>query len=408
MGKIRPGRRRQFEVIEVDKPTPDDLGPNDVLVDIKRAMVCNTDKEMASTAGHGNPTVGIEPYSRILHEAGGRIAAKGRHVPSGVNVGDWVSMLIRQGSGCPACEAGKPHRCYRWKKEITEFGIFRTPGFGCETVMLPHTHVVPIPEGLDPSYCSFGEPSSIGGHSLGRLWHVARGSQYPEKWDKPEFWNPPFWGTAWGKRKRPTILVLGAGGIGLPSIPIFLKEGFECIVAAWTKPDPNALKQKLLAQLGIRYVSIQDYIEIGDPTDRSTWRWHLDYMKELAPEGFFDAVIDLCGDSETVIRAVAQLNEPGTIFALTSITGGERVIRIDSDSLLHDLVMNNVQIAGIVNAEPLHFQLGLEGLKYACELHNDWPGQLLTHKFQNLEEMAGTLWDILDDRRHIRTYIDFF
>jgi threonine dehydrogenase-like Zn-dependent dehydrogenase len=56
MGKIRPGRRRQFEVIEVDKPTPDDLGPNDVLVDIKRAMVCNTDKEMASTAGQAAST----------------------------------------------------------------------------------------------------------------------------------------------------------------------------------------------------------------------------------------------------------------------------------------------------------------------------------------------------------------
>ncbi|MCK4414326.1 MAG: alcohol dehydrogenase catalytic domain-containing protein [Candidatus Eisenbacteria sp.] len=408
MQPIAPGERRPVEVIKVDRPTPDDLGPGDVLVRVKRVMVCRTDREIATTPGHGTPTRGCEPYARILHEAGGQILARGSEVPGTLQDGDWVSLLVRQGAGCPACEAGLPQRCYRWQEDITEFGIFHTPGFGCETVIVPHTHAVPLPPGLDPAYGSFGEPASIGGHALGRCWHIARGSQYPERWDQPERWNPPFWGLPWGARRKPVVLFLGAGGVALPSIPLFLREGFDCIVAAWTRRDPRALKQRLIDQLGARYVSLQDFIEIPDPDDRSRWNWHLDAMKRLVPEGFFDAVVDMCGDSETVLRALAQLHAPGTLFMLSSITAGSRPVSIDADRLLYDLVMNNAQIAGIVNAERLHFRLGLEGLKYACELHDDWPAQLLTHRFDNLEEMSRTFWDVLDDHRTIRAHLDFF
>ena len=382
MGSALESGRAPVKVIEVDRPTAEDLGPGDVLVEIRRAMFCLTDKEIGSQGEHGTPTEGYDQYglgevALIGHEAGGTVLAVGEGVDSG-RVGDEVALMVREGGDCVACRAGRPDMCYRWRDdgEMGEHGIFRLPGWMCSHAVVPQSHALRIPEGLDPKLSCFGEPSSIGCEAK------IVGQRYPGWGDRDERGN------------EPAALVLGAGGVGLPTVPILLAAGFRVVVAAWTKYDADHphKKARLVEQLGARYVSTQQ-VAVRE-------------LKALAPKGRFDLIVDMCGRSDVVAEVMVELCDPGTVMALTSITGGEARVDFPSDRFLHNITMNNGTVIGIVNADVSHFLTGLSGIRWAEQTSPGWTESLITHRFSSLTEAASGFWEVMDDSSNIRAVVE--
>ena len=386
MGQREHERRRQVRVVEVERPTEDDLGPGDVLVQIQRAMFCLTDKEIASQAGHGVPTEGVDhlglgPVALIGHEAGGTIVGAGGEVDP-ARVGQSVALMVREGGDCVACRAGRADMCYRWTEqgEMAEHGIFRLPGWMCSHAVVPAAGAVPVPEGLAPGLACFGEPSSIGGKSLCEARIV--GQRYPG-WGEPD-----------EQGNRPAALVLGAGGVGLPTVPVLLSAGFEVVVAAWTRYDPQRphLKAAMVERLGARYVSTQ---QTG-----------VARLKEMAPKGRFDIIVDMCGRSDVVAEVMTELCDPGAVVVLTSITGGDRRVDFPSDRFLHNITMNNGTVIGVVNADVSHFEAGLAGIAWAEQRSPGWTEALITRRFEGLAEAAAGFWDVMDDPANIRAAVE--
>lgn len=386
MTDVQGGGRRPMRVVEVDRPEPDDLGPGDVLVRVRRAMFCLTDKELGSQPGHGIPTEGVlvpglGPVTLVGHEAGGTIIAAGAEVPQR-RVGEDVTLMVREGGDCAACRAHRSDMCYRWTEpgEMGEHGIFRLPGWICSHAVVPQTHALRIPEGLDPALSCFGEPASIGGKALCEARIV--GQRYPG------------WGVQDERGNEPAALVLGAGGVGLPTVPTLMAHGFQVVVAAWTVYDPDDphLKASLVNRLGARYVSTQ---QVTVPE-----------LKALAPKGRYDLIVDMCGRSDVVAEVMTELCDPGTIIVLTSITGGDRQVAFPSDRFLHNITMNNGTIIGIVNASVSHFQTGLAGIIWAESRQPGWTEALITRRFSSLSQAAEGFWEVMDDSGNIRAVVE--
>ena len=84
----------QIKTIEIAEP---EMGPEDVLVEVRYVGLCGTD--LASYRG-ASPLV---RYPRIPgHEVSGRLIARGPRVPDRVALGEWVTLSPYTSCGlCP-------------------------------------------------------------------------------------------------------------------------------------------------------------------------------------------------------------------------------------------------------------------------------------------------------------------
>ena len=397
------GKRRKLRVIEVPAPVPETLGPHDVLGETIINGFCLTDSDMSLHEAHGHPTDGLEGLIEgpelvlIGHEAVLRLTWIGEQVTK-VRVGDIVAPMVREVRDCDClpCRIGHPHMCYKshHKGALMEHGIFRLPGFACPLVAIHEDYVVRIPDGLDPRYGCLAEPSSI----AAKAWAHAHTTAGADR--DPEFMRYPEWGRS-VDGEPPVAVMLGAGGVGLPGVAVLRSLGFEVLVVAYTqhkRGNPHT-KAQLVEDIGAHYYSSQecslDEI-IGHSNELST--------KKEGP----DLAIDMCGDPAFIFQAKRAFKSfPGTVFVNTSITGGSKMVTVDAAACtLSDVMLNSSEIS-VVNAHNTHFERGLEGIKWADTYAKGWPGRLLTHRFRDLHDAAENLWEIMDDRRTIRSYVQF-
>ncbi len=99
-----------FEIIETDIPEP---GPDEVLVKIKAASICGTDKHIIEWDKWAASR--IKPPIIFGHECSGEVAAVGGNVRR-IKNGDYISaethIPCRQ---CYMCRTGNMHNCYNLK-----------------------------------------------------------------------------------------------------------------------------------------------------------------------------------------------------------------------------------------------------------------------------------------------------
>lgn len=251
---VRPGQ--PVERHEVSVPSP---GPDEVLVRVRAAGICHSDVHYR--AGRSR----VEPLPLTLgHEVAGDIVAVGSEVHTRA-VGDRVCLhyLVICGT-CAHCQAGREQFC----PTGLMLGHF-TDGGWAEYLVVPERNAVPLPDAVSYEHgavmmCS----SSTSLHALrkGRL------------------------------RAGDTVLVVGAGGLGMSAVQIARELGASQVVAA----DRDAGKLALAARFGATPVN----------TTGLTPAVAADAVRAVTNGRGVDVALELVGHSDTVqlaLKSVAPL-----------------------------------------------------------------------------------------------------
>ncbi len=306
-----------IEVAEIEVADP---GPDQIQIAVQAAGICGSDLHLFRGDWAGRP--GLVPG----HEFGGIVSAVGDgidHVREGDLVG--VEPILRCGH-CTYCQAGNYHVCF-------ERGLVGESinGGMSEFVNVPGNTVFKAPSGLDAELVALAEPLACGVHAY-------------EK----------------GKvGKDETVLVLGAGTIGLTALLAAKVIGARCLITA---RHPH--QQEAALRLGAHEV-------IGDD---ETGR---ERLAELSRQEVIDVVVESIGGhaDDTILRAQRAVRRLGRVIIL----GVATVPRSSIQGL--PLALKEVQIIGSMTyAAPngrAEYDMALDMLAD----HADVVRSLITHRF---------------------------
>ena len=141
-----------------DTPVPS-IGPNDVLIRIKKAAICGTDLHIYNWDKWAQATIPVPMV--VGHEYVGHIAAVGSEVAH-LKVGERVSGEGHIVCGhCRNCRAGRGHLC----RNTLGVGVNRPGAFG-EFLCLPASNVCKLPDSISDDVAAILDP-------LGNAVHTA-------------------------------------------------------------------------------------------------------------------------------------------------------------------------------------------------------------------------------------------
>ncbi|NQU24378.1 MAG: alcohol dehydrogenase catalytic domain-containing protein, partial [Candidatus Nealsonbacteria bacterium] len=143
-----------------DVPDPQ-VGPEDVLVEIKACGICGSDVHgMDGSSGRRLPPI------IMGHEAAGVIARLGDEV-TGLEVGDRVTFDSMVSCGrCQFCRRGAINLCQRRQVLGVSCEEFRREGAFAEYVAVPQHIVYRLPDGLALEHAAMVEPLSVAVHAV--------------------------------------------------------------------------------------------------------------------------------------------------------------------------------------------------------------------------------------------------
>jgi aryl-alcohol dehydrogenase len=300
----------------------EDPRPREVLVRMTAAGVCHTDVGIqAAWPRHLTPVV----YG---HEGAGRIEAVGAEV-TGLAPGDPVCLTFASCGACPQCAAGQPAYCHsardlnlsggrgdgttplRLDGAPLHGGFFGQSSFATYAVV-HERGVVKVPSGLPAAVTApLGCGAQTGaGTVLNRL--------------RPE--------------PGTSLVVLGAGGVGLSALMAAVAVGCDPVVAV----DPVASRRELAVDLGARAA-----LPPGDGLVAA--------LRDLTGDGAHH-VVDTTGRPEMLHRAVDALRPRGTL-AFVGL-GGE--VTFD----MMRLMSKGIRVHGVMegDSDPARFIPELIGL----------------------------------------------
>ncbi|MEM9234723.1 MAG: L-threonine 3-dehydrogenase, partial [Pseudomonadota bacterium] len=123
---------------DVEKPS---IGPNDVLIQVKKTAICGTDIHIYNWDDWAQSTIPV-PMT-VGHEFMGTIVELGSEVP-GLKIGDRVSAEGHVTCGhCRNCRAGKRHLC----RNTVGIGVNR-PGAFAEFISAPAMNIYKLPDAV--------------------------------------------------------------------------------------------------------------------------------------------------------------------------------------------------------------------------------------------------------------------
>ncbi|MCX6619539.1 MAG: alcohol dehydrogenase catalytic domain-containing protein [Acidobacteria bacterium] len=199
------------------------------------------------------------------HEIGAVVAAAGAGVKR-VREGDLVTVEPHvYCTSCRYCVMGQEHLCLEKKA----FGVHLDGGLA-EALVVPERTVYVLPPGMDARIGCLAEPLACCVHGMDRL----------------------------ALRSGTTVLVIGAGPVGLMLIRLARLAGAGLIVAS----EPNEQRRKGALEFGADAAT--------DPSDEG---WREQVMKLTGGFGF-DSVIDAVGAAPTFEAAVDVAARGGRIL----------------------------------------------------------------------------------------------
>lgn len=248
----QPGELRRLE------RDPNQMGPGQALIRIRRIGVCGTDFH----AFQGNQP--YFTYPRVLgHELSGVIEAIDPDLRRGLQIGDVVAIVPYLHCGqCVACRLGKPNCCVH----LEVFGVHRDGGMQ-ETLAVPTTHLVKA-EGLSLDQAAILEPLSIGAHA------VRRAALKPGE----------------------VALVIGAGPIGLGVMALAHQRGAKILVI---DGDADRLR---FAQT---WCPVEAALPAGDHPE--------DQLASLTQGDWPSVVFDATGNVQSMSQAVSYVAHGGRV-----------------------------------------------------------------------------------------------
>lgn len=246
-----------------DVPEPE-IGPNDLLIRIRKTAICGTDIHIYRWDDWSQNTIPVPMV--VGHEFVGEVADLGSAV-KGFAVGDRVSGEGHITCGtCRNCRAGKRHLC----RNTRGVGVNRTGAFA-EYLSLPAFNAFKLPDGISDDLASIFDP-------YGNATHTALSFDLVGE----------------------DVLITGAGPIGCMAGAICRHVGARFVVVTDINPYRLGLAEKLGAT---RVVDVSR----GDLRDT---------MKELGMTEGFDVGLEMSGSESAFQDMLATMNHGGRVGLL--------------------------------------------------------------------------------------------
>jgi glucose 1-dehydrogenase len=301
------------EIKVVDRPEPRITAPTQVMLRMLEVGVCGTDKDICAFE-YGTPPPGAD-YFVLGHESLGEVVAAGQGV-SDLRAGDLVVSTVRLACSdpyCVPCRAGHYDFCMTGK--YREHGIKDLDGFMTEWVVEERHNLHPVARELR-DVAVLVEPLTIAEKALIEVREIQE--RLP--------WN--------GGRHR--AVVLGSGPVGLLGAMALVNAGFETVVYS-RSPKPNA-KADVAEAIGARYISSEQV--------------SIDQMAEQV--GNIDLIYEAVGAPQFAFEVLKHLGSNG-IYVFTGVPRGQAPIVFDTERIMHNMVLKNQVVLGVVNAGPEAF-----------------------------------------------------
>jgi threonine 3-dehydrogenase len=244
-------------------PVPE-IGPNDVLIRVRKASICGTDIHIWNWDAWSQKAIKVPMV--IGHEFMGEIAKLGDEV-TGFQVGERVSGEGHITCGiCRNCRAGKRHLC----RNTVGLGVNR-PGSFAEYVALPAFNVFRVPKEIPDEIASFFDP-------LGNAVHTALSFDLVGE----------------------DVLITGAGPIGVMAAAISKHIGARHVVVT----DLNPYRLELARKLGATRA-----VDVRSETLKDT-------MHTLGMTEGFDVGMEMSGNGQAFRDMLQAMNHGGRVAIL--------------------------------------------------------------------------------------------
>jgi len=253
-------------------PVPE-IGPNDVLIKIRKTAICGTDIHIYNWDEWSQNTIPV-PMT-VGHEFAGVIEMIGSEVV-GFKEGDRVSGEGHLTCGhCRNCRAGKRHLC----RNTIGVGVNR-PGCFAQYLSIPAVNVFPLPDSVDDEIGSLLDP-------LGNATHTTLSYDLVGE----------------------DVLITGAGPIGIMAVAVARHVGARFVVIT----DINDCRLGLAEKMGAtRVVNV---------TKESV----ADVMPDLGMREGFDVGLEMSGNMSAFREMLDIMNYGGKV-ALLGILPAEAAI----------------------------------------------------------------------------------
>jgi glucose 1-dehydrogenase len=358
---VYPGTPGSAHLADIPDPSieaiPDGRG---VLVQILRVGLDGTDHEI-NEGQYGTAPDG-DDYLVLGHESFGVVEAVGPAVTE-LSPGDFVVARVRRAGSSLYDRLDMPD--LTTDDRYFEHGISRVHGFLTERYVEDPRYLIRIPPALRDVGVLL-EPTSVVEKGVHQAYEIQR---------RLRVWEP----------RR--AAVLGAGTIGLLATMALRNRGLEVIT--FGLDEPPYLNSDLVEAVGATYVS----------TKART-------IPQIAEEhGQFDVIVEATGFSPLVFEAMCLLLGRNGVIVLSSVTGGSKRVEVPSDAINLDFVLGNKVMVGTVNANRLHFEMGVQDLAIAEAQYPGWLARLLTHPVRGLESFEEA-FRLLGAPGAIKVYIE--
>ncbi len=275
-----------------DNPKPA-IGPNDVLIKIKKSAICGTDLHIYKWDAWAARTIPVPMV--VGHEYVGTIAELGSEVKH-LKIGQRVSGEGHIVCGhCRNCRAGKRHLCPNTKG----VGVNR-PGSFAEYLSLPVDNVFPIPDDIPDDIAAIFDP-------FGNAVHTALSFDLVGE----------------------DVLITGAGPIGIMAVAICKHVGARHVVITDVNPYRLALAEKMGATRAVD-VSKENLSDV---------------MKDLGMKEGFDVGLEMSGIESAFQQMINNMMNGGKIALLGIPAGG----KMDID--WNQVIFKGLIIKGIYGRE---------------------------------------------------------
>ncbi|HXU24076.1 MAG TPA: glucose 1-dehydrogenase [Tepidiformaceae bacterium] len=320
----------------IDRPAPEIVNGDDVLLDVVQVGICGTDREEAA-GGRADAPPGQHQLV-IGHEMLGRIAAIGTDV-QGLDVGGLALFTVRRECGhCPECNANRADMCL--SGDYTERGIKQRDGYETERVVDRARYLIPISDDIAAS-AVLVEPLTIAEKAIDEAQRI-QDARLPGLVRKDG-------GQSMEGRRA---LVAGLGPVGLLAAIALRLRGAE--VVGLDVVDKGSARAKMVVDLGGTYID-------GRTVEPSA-------IEKTV--GRVDFIFEATGVAKLEFELMDALGTNG-IYVVTGIASGDRPISLDGADLMRRLVLGNQVLLGSVNASVDHFRAAAKDLQAA---QARWPG----------------------------------
>ena len=265
------------------------IGPTDVLIRVRKAGICGTDQHI----WNWDPWAAarVHPPRIIGHEFMGSVAAVGNLVKN-IAVGERVSGEGHIADGtCLLCRTGQPHIC----AGVKVIGVDRDGCFA-DYIAMPESNVWRLDSAVPDTWAAVFDPFGNAVHTVSE-----------------------------GRVSLKSVLIMGAGSIGLMAVAVAAAAGASKIIAV----DPNEHKLAIAKRLGAHAVF--------QPNEPDLARQILKLTDNIGP----DVLLEISGSPAALESGLSMLRNGGRA-AILGISPG--TITIDFSELI---VLKGITVLGI-------------------------------------------------------------